>query len=428
MKGNSDITHWIAAGFLALILLILPADCFAGVAVSPLKQWVEVKPGKDALFSVDITNTNRGPETRPSTVSVDVVDFTVSPQGGLSFGEEFKHDRSAVDWISFNAGKLVLQPGETKEIKAKLSAPPSADGDYWAAIMVTLGNSRKQEKGIQVVLRTASGVFVHVARRNYIARGDIINTTVAIPESYPEQVLTEELTWDQSSQEVQKEQALKINVELKNDGLVTFLANGKAFLYSGNWRRMASIPLHTNRRRIFPGHSRYFTGVMSQPLPAGEYKLRLFFEPDSKYGRKITKDMEFSVSDESARQWAESFSRDDIQMMEVEPQQIKLTLTPGRLTATRFLVVNQGLSTVAAHCWLEENGPSQGWLKLKSTDFTLAPNSRRNVVCSVKIPPDAQPGQYYATIHMEVERSGLIVQGKSNTKLHKIPVCITVGN
>ena len=444
MKGNSDITCWIAAGFLALILVILPANCFAGVAVSPLKQWVEVKPGEDAFFSVDITNTKRGLETRPSTVRVDVVDFTVSPQGGLSFGEEFKHDRSAVDWISFDAGEVVLQPGETKQIKAKVSPPPGADGDYWAAIMVTLGNSRKREEGIQVVLRTASGVFVHVARRNYIARASIVDANLVIPQSHPERILSEELAWDQGSQTAQEEQALKISAGLKNDGLVTFLASGKAFLYSTEWRRMASILLHANRRRIFPGHSRYFTGVMSQPLPSGQYKLRVFFDSEPKYGqygRKTTRDVEFSISDELARQWAESFAGSDAQSLDIKPQKLKLSLTPGRFTAARFLVANLGLSTVSIRCWLEGapvlqkdhntgsggNGLPEGWLKLKSTEFTLAPNSRRNVVCSVRIPRDAQPDEYNGIINVEVERSGLIVQGKSNTELHKIPICITVG-
>jgi hypothetical protein len=393
------------------------------MAVSPLQQWVEVKPGDEAVFSVTVTNTKRGPETRPCTVYVSVVDFTVSPEGALSFGQEFKHERSAVDWISFDADEVVLEPGESRRIKAKVSAPAGADGDYWAAIMFRLGSSAKKGNGVQVVLRSASGVFVHVARRNYIARASIINTKASLPVPAAENPAVD---WGQGSQEIKKEQAFEITAELKNDGLIAFLAKGTAFLYTGDWRRAASIPLHTNRRRIFPGHSRYFTGVMSQPLPAGEYKLRVFFEPDTKYSRKITKDIEVSVSDESAILWAEGFKGEDIQTLEIGQKELNLVLTPGRFTAAQLLVANKGLNTVSISCRLEQNELPEGWVELKSDDFTLAGNSRRNLVCSVRIPHNAGRGEYNGIIHLEAERSGLIVEGSSNTEPYKIPVRITV--
>ena len=426
MKGNSNVIRWITAALLVYVFLVCSSDSIAGMAVSPLQQWVTVKPGKEASFSVTVTNTNRGPETRPCTVSVSVVDFTVSPQGRLSFGAHLKHSRSAVEWITFNASEFILESGESKEIKARVSAPASADGDYWAAIMVKLDNSKKQNKGVMVNLQTASGVFVHVARRNYIERGSVTDANVVMPEFGQEEIFAEESGWEEAIQEVEKEGAFRINAELKNDGLVAFLASSKAFLYSGNWRRAASIPLYTSRRRIFPGHSRWFSGVMSQPLPAGQYKLRVFFDCNSKYGRKITRDMEFSISDELARQWAENFTDSDVQVVEIEPKELNLTLNPGRFTAARLLVANEALSTVCIRCRLEENGLPEGWLELKSAEVTLDQNMRRNVVCFVRIPTDAQPGQYKGTLHLEVERSGLTVQGKSKVERHEIPISVAV--
>ena len=434
MKRDCNIIRRIAAGFLILSLSALPANCLAGMAVSPLQQWVIVKPEEQASFSITVTNTNRGPETRPCKVSVKVVDFTVSPQGKLSFGEEQKHFRSAVEWISFDAGQFVLEPGESKELKAKVSVPASADGDYWAAVMVKLGNPQKREKGVQIALQTASGVFVHVARRNYIARGSVIDANVCMPEFGPEQMGGEEPGLEEISQESQEGHTLKINAELKNDGLVAFIANGKAFLYSANWRRRASIPLYTSRRRIFPGDSRCFTGVMSQPLPTGRYKLRVFFDPvGAEYGdnttgyrRKIIKDTELTIGDELARQWAENFTEDSIEMLELRPEELELTLNPGRFTTAQFLVANRGLSTVAIRCRQETDSLPEGWLEFKSDELALAPNTQRSVICIVRIPIDAQPGEYKGTIRVEAERSGLIVQGRSNVELRKIPIRIAV--
>ncbi len=427
MKRNSTIANRIGAGFVALFFFILSANTIAGISVSPLQQSIVVKPGGEAFFSVTITNVKRRPETPRQTVSVEVVDFMVSPYGRLSFGEEFKHSRSAVEWINFDGGEFVLKPGESKEIKTKVSAPSSADGDYWAAFMVGLDSSKKPKGGVQVKLRTASGVFIHVVRRTYIERGSIINTNVTPPEFAPEQNPIEESAWEQSSREVQKEQVLKIRAELKNDGLTALIPQGKAFLYSGNRRMTASIPLYAARRRILPGDSRYFTGVMSQPLPAGQYKMRTVFDPGSKNSRKITKDTEFTISEELARRWAENFADyGDMQALKIKPQELELTLTPGRFTAARFMVANKALSTVAMRCRVESNGPQQDWLKLKSTDFTLAPNTQRTVVCLVRIPPDAQPGLYNGTIHVEMERSGLTAQRKDNVEQYKIPVRIVV--
>ena len=147
--------------------------------------------------------------------------------------------------------------------------------------------------------------------------------------------------------------------------------------------------------------------------------------------------MELLVSNELARQWAENFTYDDIQVLKIEPQELKLTLTPGRFTAARLLVTNRYLSTISVRCRLESDSAlrsatqstdelPEGWLELKSTDFTLNPNMRRNVVCSVRIPRDAEQGEYSGTIHIEVERSGLTVEGQDNVELYKIPLCIVI--
>ncbi|OHB59284.1 MAG: hypothetical protein A2167_05620 [Planctomycetes bacterium RBG_13_46_10] len=414
----------LAAGFLTAVLVIFSTDAVGGLAVSPIQQWVEVKPGKEAYFTINLTNTIRDAQALPCDVIAEVVDFNVSPQGGLSFGEDKKHDRSAVPWISFEGRDFTFQPGESKQIKAKVSAPINADGDYWAAIMIKLGRPEKQGKGIQVKLQTASGVFVHVARRNYIERGSIIDANLILPKF--DSVHNPEISAADPNTPEAGQQAFTINVDLKNDGLTAFNANGKVLLYSGGKYRTASIPLYTHRRQILPGHNRWFTGVMAQALPAGQYKARVVFESEAEHSRKITKDIEFTVSNELASQWAENFTFDDIQTLKIEPQELKLTLTGGRFTAARFLVANQCLSTVSIRCRPETEELPEGWLKLESTDFTLNPNTRRNMVCLVRIPPDAEQGQYNGIILIEVERSGLTVQGQDNVELHKIPICIEI--
>ncbi len=414
----------LAAGFFAAVLVIFTTDAVGGLAVSPIQQWVEVKPGKEAYFTITLTNTIRDAQAPPCDVIVEVVDFNVSPQGGLSFGEDKKHNRSAVPWISFEDRNFTFQPGESKQIKAKVSAPINADGDYWAAIMVKLGGSEKQQKGIQIKLQTASGVFVHVARRNYVERGSIIDANVILPKF--DSAHNPEISAADPNTLKAGQQAFTINVDLKNDGLTALNANGKVFLYAGGKYRTASIPLYTHRRQILPGHNRWFMGVMAQALPAGQYKARVMFESEVKHSRKITKDIEFTVSDELAGKWAESFKDGDVKAPAIEPNVINLTVTPGRLTTAKFLVDNGGFGTVSIRCRANADVSIKNWLELKSPEFTLGSNMKRNVVCMVKVPQGAQAGQYSGTIEVEMEHSGLTDGKNSNIEKHNVPIHITV--
>ena len=49
----------LAAGFFAAVLVIFSTDAVGGLAVSPIQQWVEVKPGKEAYFTINLTNKIR---------------------------------------------------------------------------------------------------------------------------------------------------------------------------------------------------------------------------------------------------------------------------------------------------------------------------------------------------------------------------------
>lgn len=402
-----------------LFFFILQAVTFAGVSVSPLQQTVVVKPGKKTNFSINLANNQRSSQTRPSPVKVEIIDFEVSDRGQLSFGQEYKHSRSAVDWISIDESQFVLVPGQSRQLKLTVTAPIDADGDYWAAAMISLGESQKDEKGVQVKLRTASGIFIHVARRNHSERGEILDVNITMPEF--DSVPLKENASVSETYKFKEKQSLKIDAKLENEGLISILARGKAYVYTQEMKRVAAIPMYTSRRQVLPGDSRWFTGILPQPLPAGKYNLRTFFSSDSKFKRKFTKDIEFSVSPDIADTWSKNFANETISKLTFEPQQLNLKLNPGRLTSANLQIKNQGINTVAANCRIENSG--NDWLELKTTDFTLAPNSQTSMSCIVKVPSDAKPGTYNWNVLVEMERSGL---ESSDVEQYKIPVSIVI--
>jgi hypothetical protein len=279
---------------------------------------------------------------------------------------------------------------------------------------------------VQIKLRTASGIFIHVARRSYSERGNIADVNITMPDFNATLDSKEKNPPASAINALKQKRALKIEVKLGNEGIVGFSARGKAYIYSDDMHRIATIPLDASRRQVLPDDNRWFTGFMAPPLPAGNYKLRTVFAYDSQYKHKITKDTEFTIGQEMANVWMKNYKDDGTSILKFEPKQIDLKLSPGRITAATVQIVNQGINTVVANCKIESDGAKNDWLEMKVTDFTIAPNGEYSTACVIKVPTDAKPGTYNWTISVETEQSGLTSQEKNNNKQYKIPVSIVV--
>lgn len=420
MRGPFRI---VAIPFLLVQLLAAP-EAAAGIAVSPLQQEVIVKPGRSAEFSVRVTNVQRELHAPAETVTVELVDFSVSLAGGISFGKEFEHSRSALKWIDLDGGELVLEAGQSTEIKGTVTAPFRADGDYWAAVMVTIGKPSKRQGVVNIVLRTASGVFVRVARRKYLERFSIESVHVAPPRFDRRDNPGVEPGAEGEPPASDDEQALRVSADVTNEGVAKFMASGTAAVYLDGRRCVARVPLHAHRRRILPGHVRRFVGVMPAPLPAGNYTLRLIFDSGPECVRKAFKQVEFEVNAELARLWQQSYAGHAPAPLHVEPEELKNNMTAGRFTVASVVVANGSSATIRLKCRLELDTLPAGWLEISPADFTLGPGLRRSVVCRMDIPDDAQPGDYSGRLLIEAESAGLV--GEDTVQLRRVPVRITI--
>ncbi|OQA00858.1 MAG: hypothetical protein BWY69_01549 [Planctomycetes bacterium ADurb.Bin401] len=422
MDRKAQVRKMRRIGLVSLFLFILQQVGFAGIAVSPITQHIEVKPGRKATFSISISNNQRSANASPCPVKIDILDFAVSDKGVLSFGPEYKHARTASSWITLNENQIVLQPGESRQIKGTVTAPIDADGDYWASAMVVIGDTKENEKGVKVQLRTATGLFIRVARRSHTERGNITDVNITMPtfDAGPNKKDLSEV----ELYKLNEKQSLKIETKLKNEGLISIPAVGKTIVYNEKMRKIATIPLYASRNNILPGHSRWFTGIMSQPLPAGEYKLRTFFTSESNK-RQIMKESEFTISSDLAKTWAKNVGIDNnLTKLQFDPEKISLNLNPGRFTSANLQIKNQGLNTIAASCRVENS--KYDWIDLKKTDFTLAPNSGSSIPCSVKVPSDAKAGTYDWMILVEMEQSGLESESSKQAVQYRIPFKVSI--
>lgn len=411
---------------LALLLMVAGDALEAGVAVSPLKQQIVVKPGRDAEFAISVAHVRRRSDAQPIVVKVEVVDFSVSLGGGLSFEAGLNHARSAAQWVTLDAHELVLEPGKGRKIRGRILAPFAADGDYWAAILVTIRGPKRQ-KGVNIVLRTASAIFVRVARRNYVGRFSIEDMRVAIPQFEAEGAPPSE-AHQQSLRAMEDARALKVSTDVANKGIVGFIASGTAFIYDDGARRVATIPLHAHRRRILPGHTRRFVGLLPAPLPTGNYIMRVIFSTDSKCGRKALKETTFMVGDELAQRWQEYRSGGPLTeghtAVKVVPGVLECSVAPGRFTTAAFSVINQGAGTMRIAHELAADTLPRGWLQVGPDGLTLARHMRRSIVCRISVPQNAKPGSYTGELLIRAE--GASLGSQPSVELRKIPVRIRV--
>lgn len=422
MESKAQVRKSETAVLAALLIFVLQQAVFAGIAVSPITQHLEVKPGKKAAFNITVSNNQRSEQTAVVPVRIDILDFQVSDTGNLSFGPEYKHPRTASGWITLDANQITLKTGESKTITGTVTAPLDADGDYWASAMVSMGESKDNEKGVKVKLRTATGLFIRVARRAHTERGNITDVNITMPtfEAGPlKKVLSEADRY-----RINEKQSLKIGAKLTNEGLISIKSTAKAFIYNEKMKKIASVPLYVSRNNVLPGDSRWFSGIMSQPLPAGEYKVRVVFTSE-KTKRQLTKDAELKISSELADTWAKNTTSDNnITKLEFTPEKIDLKLNPGRNTTTSVQIKNAGLNTAAGVCRIEN--AQADWLELKTTEFTLAPNSSTSMPCSIKVPADAKSGIYKWSAIIEMEPSGLESNAPKQAIQYSVPITVTI--
>jgi len=406
----------VAARVAIVFCLVSFPVAHAGVAVSPLQQEVSVQPGGESTFFIELTNVQRGFNPSREEVRLEVVDFAVSPEGAIAFGPETAHARSAKDWVRLDADRLVLEPGEAHQVKGEVSVPYGVGGDHWAAVMMTFGPPKTQP-GVNVVLRTASGVFVRVVRQGYVVRPRIRSLKVVLPSF-------DALSEGTSQDEEEASLSLRVVVDVMNEGEFSFLGSGIVTFYLDGRRKVASVPLSAPRSRVLPGDSRFFEGVLGVPLQPGTYVARCVLAATDHPGRMGFAETEFTLTDELAGLWKSRSAEANPPGVKVEPSEMRLTTSAGRFTTLAIVVANSSPSTVSLGARLEHETIPDGWLQLDPSAFALAPGTRRSLVCRFAVPRGARPDEYAGRLLVDFERGGLIDEERNGCC--EVPVFLTV--
>ena len=401
----------------AMVAGPLAGRAWAFVAVSPLKQEVNVKPGATAEFFILISN--KGPvQSGTQRVRVELVDVEVAEEGAIVFSEPGSVADSASKWICLSKSSVVLAPGETEKIHCTVTAPYTAVGEYYSAVMVTLARTTKNEKSVVVTYRIASGVFVTILGQTFPKEAKITRCECVWPQP-PSQATPAPATTAGKP---------KIVAAVKNAGRSRFDASGSLTVTDARGRVFFEGTMISRRSCIFAGDERRFECPLTKALPPGEYRAKVAIDYQSKWA-KTYKELPLTVSPDQAlllAQATELFapkpSAADPGTIHVSPDRLSAKVPAGGMRSLSFSVRNEGESPVQCTAAVAADGDAiapPDWVSLESERFMLDRGQSKNVPLAIRVPPGAT-GVHTAMLTVES------VAADGSTSRAKLPLEMTV--
>lgn len=391
----------------------------AGVAVSPLKQEIALKPGESGKVALTLSNHSRNQFDAAQSVHLAVLDVEVAEDGAIEFKEAGLLDDSASKWISLSQADATIDPNQSQVIECVITPPASTPpGEYYAAVMVTMGTRGRTDKGVVVQYRIASGIFVTVPGRTFPKQARISRCEFLWPQA-PDLAVASQPAATQPAVALLP----KVSVLLQNTGRARFEAGGKVKILDARSRIVFAGPLTSKRPSVFGGDSRLFEAPLSKPLPAGRYLIKAEMDYESTWS-KARYELPVEILPDQAATLSQMNKRyqEGRPPVEVQPEKIILTLRPGAMRSLGLTIRNtsdgpiRGLAAVAA----SEGLPADSWITASPSGFTVAQAGRKTIGLRMQVPGDATAGTYSSTV--------LIKAGPDGSALPelKVPVEIEV--
>jgi hypothetical protein len=411
LEMRRSVQHGASLLAACLVVGVMGSFASAGISVSPLKQEVTVRPGETVKFKITVSNNRRAESDPARTVRLEVMDVTVSQDGALSFHGPGSQRNSASNWVSLGAKALAVEPGQSRIVECSLTAPYSASGEYYSAIMVTLDDKGRAEKGVSVTYRIASGVFVTVAGRSFpreakIARCEVLWPRAAAPTTQP--------TPGPSSRPSETPGA-KVVVLLRNTGQARFDATGRISIVDARSRTVLTMPLTSQRPCVFGGDSRLFEAPVDRPLAVGQYTVKVDMDYQSGWAKayhRLPLEITPQKADLLRAAHKEGQGAKDAPI-QVAPEKISLSVPAGSFRSLKLTIKNKGEETIRCTAGLTSEGTRPGdvsWIALGLEEFELVKTSQKTLEIVTQVPSGTAPGLYTSVVVIRADNGGTNTQ------------------
>lgn len=388
----------------------------AGVAVSPLKQEVTVKPGETGKVTISLSNHSRSEFNAVQSVRLEVVDVQVIEDGSIGFLQAGLMDSSASKWVSLPQTSLMLEPNQSQPVECTIVVPASAPpGEYYTTVMVTLDTTGRTDKGVAVQYRIASGIFVTVPGRTYPKRAKIERCEFLWPEdgeaAASQPAASEPNRTAAGSPASQPTPVMpRVSVLLHNSGRARFEASGKVKIVDGRSRVVFAGSLSSPRACVFGGDSRLFEAALAKPLAAGKYVIKVEMDYESTWSKaRHQMSVEILPQQAAALQLLAHRRLEGQSAVEVQPEKVSVSLRPGAMRSLGLAAKNTSDGPVRAGVRVvtPEGSPAGAWMTVQPQDFTISAAGHKTVGLKVQVPADAPTGTYQSAVVIQAAPEGL---------------------
>lgn len=147
-----------------------------GMALSPARFELEMKPGTETTVVVNLDYRSQGEVKEPARIVAGLNDWTITKDGRVEYFRANSQPNSASPWLIYSPGEAAVMPGTIHQIRVTISVPLDATpGDHLTALVIEQRpETLKYEQNLRQMIvryRMASVFYIKVA--NLTKKGSV---------------------------------------------------------------------------------------------------------------------------------------------------------------------------------------------------------------------------------------------------------------
>lgn len=401
MSVNRFVRTAVKRGLVALaVSLVLVASSPSGaVGVRPLVLDLDMRPGEAAEFELILSSPRR-----PETLNLTMFEARQSQDGSLNYAPADSARFPAAHWVTLEAQRVVVRPGEEVPVRGRVQVPYDAGGSYIVVVMVE--PETPLSTGVAIRVRYAVRLHIRVQRVGLRPAAELLRFEL-VPDEHKAPIL---------SMHMRNPSRLLYDVSAQ----VTIRDDTRRLVERVTLHTAASAPTGADTTQIYPGADVVFTGAVQQPLYPGEYEVRLFMRYAD--GRQLVKTRQIVIREDEFQTTGRT------RPLAVFPERIEAELHPGAVAARPIQLRNDDPLPLWAHVRGRPIAPGYSRSVFDAMDVQVRGDavveveSRRTgrTVLVLQAPKDVDVGGYYGYIDVDVFR------GDEHIDTVSVPMEVTV--
>lgn len=145
-----------------------------GMAVSPARFELEMKPGTETTVVVNLDYRAPGDIKEPARIVASLSDWTITKDGRVEYFSANSRPDSASPWVIYSPGEASVVPGTIHQIRVTIAVPANATpGDHLTALLIEQRpeNLKYEQNLRQMIVRYRMASVFYIKVSNLTRKG-----------------------------------------------------------------------------------------------------------------------------------------------------------------------------------------------------------------------------------------------------------------